>query len=173
MPTNKLRATSRDEREAERKNAALEQKRAELQTKLDEHNRRVRQQAAAQSARSKPGRIVSTPRPAPFVPAPFDPEAGRNRRARPLPGTQGIYAGISSGMPAGAATAFGPKLSCPHCGAPMLSYTRRGRYHCSTRRLSTKGIGCGRYSYGPHNPTETAYSDAERRVLDTDDLLPE
>lgn len=165
MPTSKSRETSPDEREAERKRVELARKRADEQARLDAHNRRIREQAAARSA-AKPGRIISKPRTP--DPVPFDPERGRYRMARPMPGVRAVY----DGMPYAASEAFGPRLECPHCGARSLGYDGRGRYHCSTVRLAVKGIGCGRYSYGPCNPAETPYTEDERDALDNDDSLP-
>lgn len=165
MPTNASRGTYRDERDAEKKRVELERRRKDEQARLDAHNRRIREQAATQAA-SKPGRIISKPR---ILPAPFDPERGRYRMARMLPGP---VRPPSTCMPRGAGEAFGPRLECPHCGAPMLGYVGRGRYYCSTVRLAVKGIGCGRYTYGPCNPGEMPYTEAERAEFDADDSLP-
>lgn len=142
----------------------LARRTANEQARLDAYNRRV-ETANAANGPAKPGRIVSKPRP--LARPPFNPEAGRYRLAR-MPGGRLVY----DRMPHDAGQVFGSRLECPQCGAPMLSYTGRGRYYCSMRRVSVTGVGCGRYSYGPCNPSETAYSDAERVDIEADDSLP-
>lgn len=164
MPTSKRPGTP-EQRAAEKKAAELEKRRRNEAAKLADFNRRVEESRAVQRA-TKPGRLVSRARPA--SPTPFDPEIGRYRMARRVPGKRSPH----HGMPSDAADVFGPTLACPHCGAGMLSYVGRGRYHCGTRRLNAKGLGCDGYSYGPCNDAETPYTEAERNYLENDDSLP-
>lgn len=152
MSSRKFSGTSKDEREAAHKAAELEKRRVAEQARLDAHNRRV-------TIGNTPGRVMSKPRTAPSPP--FDPEAGRYRMARRLPGAR-----VSPGMPTGA------PFICPHCGTSMPSYLGRGRYICGVRRLIPTNRGCGRTFYGACHASETPYSPEERDAIENDDSLP-
>lgn len=107
------------------------------------HNAAVAVSSARNEAITTTRRVVAVPI---VKPAPFDPQAGRGRTARPLPGV--IRRPGYEGMPDGA-----PE-TCPRCGAAQPSYGRYGRYICAVDRLSRKGVGCGHIFDGPMTPSE-------------------
>lgn len=129
------------EREAER----LADRQARDQRRLREHNERVARAAQGVSRNGRPGRIFSTPRQIPAEPITADTQPDQRRVWRFLrPSVSDQHRGMPEGAP----------QSCPACGAPLPSYRGNGQYHCSTKRLSVKNLGCDRIFMGASHPHE-------------------
>lgn len=130
-------AKERKRRETERQRKAADAQR------LIEHQARIETANVIAATGAVPGvkRVRKKP---------FDPEAGRYRMARAMPGAKS-YDGMPTDAP----------HECPSCGASLPGYHGKGRYRCAVDRLAKKRYGCGYRWIGPSRRNEAPLSSSE------------